>query len=340
MAIPVYYFDAHCDTLSRLTRSGASILDNNFHISLKKASVFPHYAQVFAIFNDAGAAMRRACSTQDEFTERLRAGDFALDLDSAYAGFQAQLACFRDALAQEENRLCLCTNAEDIERAWAQGRTAAVLAVEGAEQLARTTLDEAYHAGVRIVTLTWNYPNMLGGSCVCGGGLTDAGRDFVRQANRLGMLLDLSHGSEALFWDVLEVSEKPVLASHSNSRAVFPHRRNLSDEQFCALSQAGGAAGINLYADFLSTGACGICDAVSHIEHFFALGGEDHVTLGTDFDGCESLPVGIDSIADMTKLADALAQAGYTDMQIEKIYYKNLLRVFRGAASNTEGGIL
>lgn len=340
MAVPAYYFDAHCDTLSRLTRSGASMRDNDFHISLKKASVFPHYAQVFAIFNDAGAKMRRTCGTQEEFAERLRAGDFTLDLDGAYAGFQAQLACFRAALAQEENQLCLCKSAEDIERAWAQGKNAAVLAVEGAEQLARTTLDEAYRAGVRIVTLTWNYPNMLGGSCISGGGLTQAGRDFVRQANRLGMLLDLSHGSEALFWDVLEASEKPIFASHSNSGAVFSHRRNLSDEQFCALVRTGGTAGINLYAEFISQGVCKISDVLSHIEHFFALGGEDHVTLGTDFDGCADLPEGIDSIADMTRLADALAQAGYSDTQIEKIYYKNLLRLLRGAASKQEGGIL
>ena len=334
------YFDAHCDTLSRLTRSGASLAGNDYHISLKKASVFPHYAQVFAIFNDAGAAMRRTCRTEDAFLERVRAGEFPLDLDGAYAGYQAQLACMRAALAQEENRLSLCTDADAVEQAWQQGRTAVVLAVEGAEQLAATTLYDAYRAGVRIVTLTWNYPNALGGSYISGGGLTQKGREFIREANRLGILLDLSHGSDALFWDALEASERPVFASHSYSRAVFPHRRNLSDAQFCALVRTGGTAGINLYAEFLTQGACKICDVLAHIEHFFSLGGEDHVTLGTDFDGCSSLPEGIDSIADMTKLADALAGAGYTDMQIEKIFYKNLLRLLREAGSDTKGGRL
>ncbi len=339
MAVPAY-FDAHCDTLSRLTHHKTPLFDNDYHISLKKASVFPHYAQVFAIFNDAGAAMRRTCRTETEFTVRLRTGDFSLDLDGAYAGYRAQLACLDDALAREENRLILCGNAREIERAWAQGYAAAVLAVEGAEQLARTTLEEVYRAGVRIVTLTWNYPNALGGSCIAGGGLTDAGREFVKKANALGVLIDLSHGSDALFWDVLKISKRPVLASHSNSRAVFPHRRNLTDEQFSALVRTGGAAGINLYADFLSSGSCTLSDVLRHIEHFCALGGEDHITLGTDFDGCSRLPEEIDGIADMTRLADALAAEGYTDLQIEKIFYQNLLRVFREATSDTEGGIV
>ena len=334
--MPQFYFDAHCDTLSRLTHTGASIQDNDFHISLNKASVFAHYAQVFAIFNDAGASFMKTRGTPMEFSTRLRAGEDVLDYDGAYKGYLAQRDTLRALLAQEENRLALCLSADDMERAWAEGKRAAILAVEGAEQLEKTTLADAYADGVRLVTLTWNYPNSLGGSCLFGGGLTEKGRAFVHEANRLGVAIDLSHGAEQLFWDTLEESRRPILASHSNARTVCGHCRNLTDEQFMALVKAGGTAGINLYAEFLSKGKCTLSDVLAHIEHFFSLGGEDSVTLGTDFDGCDRVPEEIASVADMPKLADALASHGYTDEQIEKIFYKNLLRVFREATAKVE----
>ncbi len=307
------YFDAHCDTLSRLTHTGASIRDNDFHISLQKAAVFPHFAQVFAVFNDSGRGP-----------------------DAAQAGYAAQLARMDALLLAPENNLSLCLSSDDVERAWEENKTAAILAVEGAEQIPDYDLASACARGVRLVTLTWNHENALGGSCVSGGGLTERGRTFVREANRLGVALDLSHGSEALFWDVLAESRRPILASHSNSRAICEHRRNLTDEQFAALAKAGGTAGINLYAEFLSAGRCTLADVLAHIERFFSLGGEDHVTLGTDFDGCDRLPEEIASVADMPRLADALAAHGYTDEQIEKIFYKNLLRVFREATAKVE----
>ena len=127
--MPQFYFDAHCDTLSRLTHTGASIQDNDFHISLKKASVFAHYAQIFAIFNDAGAAFMKTRGTPMEFSTRLRAGEDVLDYDGVYKGYLAQRDTLRALLAQEENRLALCLSADDIERAWAEGKHAAILAM-------------------------------------------------------------------------------------------------------------------------------------------------------------------------------------------------------------------
>jgi len=307
------YFDAHCDTLLRTTRCDGSLYRNDFHISLEKSAKFAHFAQVFAIFNNAGrelAALPVAC-----------------------AGYREQLAKFRREMDAHADHIVQARNADELEAAWAAGKSAAILAVEGAEQLSETTLDDAYAEGVRLVTLTWNHANALGGSCVSGGGLTDFGRAFVRRANELGVLIDLSHASDELFWDTLEASRDPIIASHSNSREIHPHRRNLDDGQFMALIQCGGTAGINMYADFLSEGKCEITDVLRHIDHFFTLGGEDNVTLGTDFDGCDRLPEGINSVADMTALADALARLGYTNEQIEKIFYKNLLRVFREVTS-------
>ena len=307
------YFDAHCDTLSRIAYTCAKLSDNVFHISLKKAAAFSHYAQVFAIFNDSGRG-----------------------LDRAQEGYKAQLDAMDALAADPANRLALCLSADDVERAWARGESAAILAVEGAEQIPDYDLSAAYARGVRLVTLTWNHANALGGSCAEGAGLTEKGRAFVREANRLGVALDLSHGSEALFWDTLEQSRRPILTSHSNAKAICMHRRNLTDAQFSALVKAGGCTGINLYAEFLTTGECTLKDVLAHIEHFFSLGGEDSVTLGTDFDGCDRLPKEIRSVADMPRLAEALSKLGYSETQIEKIFYKNLLRVLREATAKVE----
>ena len=327
------YFDAHCDTLLRLAKDGGGLFANDYHVSLEKTSSFPRWAQVFALFSDGCPRLENDCHTYEQFLEAVYYGQYAIEFERCRACCELELAALRRELAKEENNLTLCLCAEDIERAWSQGRRAAVLSAEGHEQIALMGLDRAYAEGVRIVTLTWNYGNALGGSCITEDGLTPQGRQFVKDANEKGVLLDLSHGSDALFYDVLSLTSAPVLASHSNSRAVCPHRRNLTDEQFLMLVKNGGAAGINLYSEFVGGKKCDISSLIKHIDHFFSLGGEDHVALGTDFDGCESLPEGIASVADMPRLAEALSEAGYSDEQIDKIFYKNLLRVFREAVS-------
>lgn len=327
------YFDAHCDTLSCLVDPDRKLSSNNCHVSLDKTVSFPRFAQVFAIFSNACAPMTSQCSTQEQYMQRVKSGDFTLDLEYCRKNYELKKAALHRALGIPENKLALCLTSQDIENAWSCGKRAAVLACEGWEQIAQIGLERAWLDGVRIVTVTWNYANQLGGSCISNGGLTEQGRSFVKKANELGVVIDVSHGSDALFYDVIASSRAPILASHSNSRAVHAHRRNLTDEQFLALIKNGGAAGINLFAEFLCEGKCTISDVLRHIDHFFALGGEDHVCLGTDFDGCSSLPDEINSVADMPRLADALAEAGYTDAQIDKIFYKNLLRVFREALS-------
>lgn len=327
------YFDAHCDTLLQLASRGGELYSNDYHISLDKTASFPHYAQVFAIFSDACPILRQDCRSEDELLERIYYGEYSLEFDRCRRCYELEKDALDRALADPENDLTLCLSADDIERTWARGGRAAVLSAEGHEQIMAIGLDRAYLDGVRIVTLTWNYGNLLGGSCITGEGLTDEGRKFVREANEKGILLDVSHGSDALFYDVIAESSAPILASHSNSRAVHSHRRNLTDEQFLALIKNGGAAGINLYSEFICSGECDTKSVIRHIDHYFSLGGEDHVCLGTDFDGCSSLPKDIGDVGDMPRLAEALSKAGYTDEQIDKIFYKNLLRVFREAVS-------
>ena len=179
-----------------------------------------------------------------------------------------------------------------------------------------------------MVNLCWNSDNALCGAALGGGGgLTDNGREFVRAAQGCGVAVDLSHASERAFWDVLEIAEKPVIASHSNAAALsseFP--RNLTDGQFAALVKCGGGAGLNLCADFVGLGRdIGACCA--HLEHFLALGGEKSVFLGSDFDGIAAVPRGLYGVQDMWRLYEALLARGHSEELVRDIFYGNLLRI-------------
>ena len=320
------YFDAHCDTIAAIAHRGGELLHNDYHVDLTRLETYAPRAQVFALFGNIGAQVQATCKTEQEFVDRVRAGEVRPD-KSAAALYQTLLHTFRVCMAENDERVLHCRTAADLDRAAREGKTAVLLAVEGSELLYGLTPEDVYEDGVRIVTLTWNYANDFGGSCVTGGGLTAKGRDFVRRAGELGIVIDVSHGSDELFFDVAEAADGPFIASHSNSRAVHPHRRNLTDEQFCILVQKGGVAGINLYAEFLTAGTCRISDVVRHVEHFLSLGGEHALCLGGDLDGCRDLPEGISGVQDVRLLADELARLGYSDSLIADIFYNNLSRV-------------
>ena len=175
-----------------------------------------------------------------------------------------------------------------------------------------------------------NAPHALTGSIVSGGGLTAQGREFVRRAQNLGIILDVSHISEKAFWDLCDITEKPFVASHSNSRAVCRHVRNLTDEQFKALCQIGGTAGLNLYGAFLKDdGPVTFEDVWRHIEHFLELGGEGHIALGGDLDGCSVLPESFTGVDSYELLAQWLEEKHLPTATIEHIFSESLLKVVK-----------
>ena len=180
-----------------------------------------------------------------------------------------------------------------------------------------------------MLNLCWNHDNALCGAAMdSGAGLTERGRAFVRECQRLGVAADMSHASERTFWDVMEISEKPVIASHSNSAALcadFP--RNLTDAQFTALARCGGGAGINLCPGFLRSGGAGIADVLRHIERFLSLGGEGAVFLGADFDGIDSTPRGLAGAQDMRRLYEELLRLNYPEALVGRIFYGNLMDI-------------
>ena len=224
-----------------------------------------------------------------------------------------------------------CADYDTAKAAFAAGKGAAFLSVEGAELLGCSLegLDWAFQAGVRAVNLTWNYANALSGSCMeePERGLSPQGRAFCRRMGELGMLVDVSHLSDAGFWDVAETVEGPFLATHSTARALCPHPRNLTDEMFRELARRGGVAGINLFRDFLGEGA-GVEAVADHIEHFLDLGGAGSVALGGDLDGCgDRLPGGIAGVQDLEIIAEELLRRNYPEELLHAICFDNLMRV-------------
>ena len=301
-------FDGHCDTAVELWRRQEMLVDSSCQISLRNAQKFDAYVQFFAFCT---AWLPPELQNPDAFSIALRY-------------FCVQLACNRDVIFS-------CRTAKDVELALTGHARGALLSIEGAEAIGCDPgrLDEAHAAGVRMTTLTWNHKNALAGSCLTGEGLSAQGREFVRRAQKLGIIIDVSHLSDRAFWDVCELAEKPIVASQSNSRAVCPHPRNLTDDQFRAICQLGGTAGINLYSPFLSGEASSLDDVCRHIEHFFEIGGAGHVALGGDLDGCDTLPAGIAGIQDYDKLAEELLERGFEETDIRGIFSDSLLKVVK-----------
>lgn len=314
-------FDAHCDTLSRNCPrhpyyAGGNLRRNSGHLDLERLhTAFAPCAQFFAVFD-----------TWDSEKE--------WKVESLYTSFQAQYALFERTMAENRDLVRHCRTAAEAEAAHAAGKIAAFLSVEGAELLDcdEGMLADAYQKGVRMVNLTWNFENALSGSNADAPdkGLTERGRSFVRKMQELGMLVDVSHLSDPGFWDVAELSAAagvPFIASHSNARALCPHKRNLTDGQFTAIIKSRGVAGLNLCDKFLAERPT-LDDAVAHIEHFLSLGGEENVAIGGDWDGCDLCP-GVEGVTDLGLLYERLLRRNYSEALVRAIFYDNLMRVVR-----------
>lgn len=304
------FFDGHCDTILRCYLKGEHLADSGGHWCLDKLESLTGTAQFFACFGEPEDMPGRAL----------------------WDVFQEELALVRRELEANRDRIALCTTAEELEAAWGAGKAAAFLSAEGAELLDcdLEKLEMAYGWGVRAVNLTWNHQNALSGTNVevPEQGLTSQGKAFVRRMQELGMLVDVSHLSDPGFWDVMELARKPVFASHSNSRAICFHPRNLTDEQFTAIIGNHGVAGLNLCDEFLGPKPT-VDTLVAHVEHWFSLGGGKNVSLGGDWDGISRPPAGFSGIWDIHKLADRLLQLNYSEEQVNDLFYNNLMRVVR-----------
>lgn len=300
-------FDGHCDTILHCWRAGESMLETTGDLDLTRGKTFSRYCQFFAIF------------AMDDMAEGKSAYDICKE---QYELFKKQMELHWDVVTH-------CRTAAEAEQAHREGKIAAFLSVEGAHSLDcdLDKLRQAYDWGVRAVNLTWNNPNALAGTNrqETERGLSELGSAFVREMQRLGMLVDVSHLSDPGFWDVIDIAEKPIFASHSNARTICPHTRNLTDEQFTAIIKNQGVVGLNLCDEFV--GGDEDMDAlVGHLEHFLSLGGEKTVALGGDLDGCTPVK-GIEDVAGWCRFHERLLQKNYKESLVEDLFFNNLMRV-------------
>ena len=307
-------FDGHCDTILKCYLEGGGLRRQTGHLDLERRQGKGRWAQFFATFG-----------SPEDMPGR-----------SLWEVFLEEYALFRSEIDANADLVVFCRTGAEAEAAFAAGKTAAFLSAEGAELLDcdLVKLRMAHRMGVRIVNITWNHPNALSGTNAekQDRGLSEQGRAFVKTMGELGMLVDVSHLSDPGFWDVMEITERPVVATHSNSRSVFPHPRNLTDEQFTAIINTNGVAGLNMYAGFLGDDP-DFDTVVSHLEHFLALGGENNVSIGGDWDGITSMPRGMNGIQDMEKLYEHLLRRNYSEALLEKVFYSNLMRVVNEVCS-------
>ena len=245
--------------------------------------------------------------------------------------FQREMEGVLREVSRNQDLIGLAKTPSEIENNLNHGKMSAVLTIEGPAGFGfdPARLEGLWNHGFRISTLGWNEKNVLSGSNQTGGELTDLGREYVREAQRLGMLIDVSHLSDEGFWDIMDMTEAPVIATHSDSRAVRNVPRNLSDDMFREICQTGGVAGINLYTDFLGDHANldTVCD---HVFHFLELDPDGrHVALGGDLDGCESIPEGMTGVDGYNALAERLNARGLDPDLIHRIFWDNALGVMK-----------
>jgi membrane dipeptidase len=341
-------FDGHNDVLSRLLKKReadggvASFLDGDGegHIDLPRAKAGGMVGGLFAVY----VASPERAADEDEI---MRAASYDIPLPSEIQPTYAQTVAIEMTatllrIARSSNEAVrLTASVGEIRAALDAGSLAAVLHVEGAEAIDRDfkMLEVLYNSGLRSLGLVWSRPNMFGhgvpfrfpSSPDTGPGLTEEGKALVRACNELEIVIDLSHLNERGFWDVAELSDAPLVATHSNAHALSPHSRNLTDSQLAAIRDSGGIVGVNFAASFLRADGRMLTDTpldviVRHTDHLIEQLGEDGVALGSDFDGA-MIPAEIGTVAGLPKLVEAYRAAGYDEALLRKLLLENWLGV-------------
>ncbi len=310
------FVDTHNDFMYQVYDKGASISsDNSFtHSDIPKFKEGGVDVQVFAVW-----------IPNKQFRNSYR---FTLD----------QIGRLKQMAGENSGSMEIAYSYDDITRIVSLGKLCGLIGIEGGTAVGddESRVKEFYDLGVRYIGLTWNNSNLIASSARdetekgITGGLTEFGRVVIKKMNETGMLIDVSHLGERSFWDVMEISEDPVIASHSNCYSLNPHYRNLTDEQIKAIAEKGGYIGVNFYDKFLvSKGRADIDDVLNHIDHLKKTGGIDCIGIGSDYDGGITPPSGLENVTMYPEITKALLERGYTSEEVKKILGGNFLRVFR-----------
>ena len=327
-------FDLHCDTLSELRRAemrgdGQTFAHNNGHIDLEKLEKGDYMLQCFAAF--------------------VNLADPTPGADPLVTALE-EIDVFKRMMERYSDRIAPVYRPEDIRKNAEAGKISGMLTIEeaGCCKGSLGVLRRMYELGVRMMTLTWNHENELASPNVVPGngpiwpcmpntetGLTEQGFAFLEEMEKLHITADVSHLSDKGFWDIANHSTRPFAASHSNCRALSPHNRNLTDEMIRALAEKGGIAGLNYCASFVDADSAHpkLCRSTverlaKHAAHFKQVGGIEVISLGSDFDGIGGQHE-LETAADMPLLAEALRREGFTEDEVEAIYWRNAYRFFK-----------
>ncbi len=342
MKTPVI-FDGHNDVLLKQYLGGAAARrefssGNAFHIDLPKAKAGGFGGGFFAIWVPSPM-------DEDDIFEQMMQPEYNIPMPPAIEQGAALKVALKQArmLAdlEADGALKICITVAEIEGCMARGMMAAIMHMEGAEAIDRDldALHVLHRSGLRSLGPVWSRPTIFAeGVPFCypstgdtGPGLSPAGFDLVRECNALGIMLDMSHLNEKGFWDVVGSSDAPIVATHSNAYEICPNARNLTDAQLRAIGESGGMVGLNFATAFLRPDGQMLADTsvetmLRHLDHMIGLAGEDHVGLGSDFDGA-MVPESISDASGLPALRAAMVAHGYGADLMEKICHKNWLGV-------------
>lgn len=320
------YIDMHCDSLMKTATSfdlDQTIYENSLaQVDIKRLKQGQCMLQFFAIF-----------LLDDSYLHYVD-GD-PMDDDDYIMLLSTHL---KEIIEPHSDEIGLVLSYTDLVENNTKNKLSALLTIEDGRSINHDLdkLDHYFQLGVRLIGLTWNYPNCLGFPNShrkewMKQGLTPFGKSCIEKMNDLGMLIDVSHLSDGGFYDVARLTKQPFVASHSNARKLTNHPRNLTDDMIRVLADQGGVIGLNFAPQFLHDQGhphSKIEDMVNHLNHMKDVGGEDVVAIGSDFDGVEGI-FEIDSPTDMKRLFEALDRAGWSMDQIEKLAYKNISAVLK-----------
>lgn len=291
-------FDCHCDTITKAMRSQQNIYKNNLHIDIEKLKRFEKAVQVFAIWLDEKYL-------SEAYVNTLKTIDF----------YNSQIDEYNEFISKNIN----------------EDKIGAILSIEGGEAIEGSIekLREFHEKGVRLMTLTWNYKNKIGNGALSGfdEGLTDFGKKVVREMNRLNMIVDVSHLNINGFWDVYNTTEKPFIATHSNSFSVCNHPRNLNDDQLKAIAETNSMVGINLYPVFVDGEKGSLDNIIKHFDYVMNIIGDKNIGIGCDFDGISVCPEDISDVTKLNILYNRITEIWGKELA-DNIFYNNMLAFF------------
>ncbi|MCL2859067.1 MAG: dipeptidase [Oscillospiraceae bacterium] len=309
--------DGHADTLSVALKQGKTLNNLDYSFNINDAFKKAPFIQTLATFVDPKY----------------------LKKDSGFKIANNIINKFYSEYEKNKDKLILIKDKTDLEKVIAEKKVGAILSIENGSAIdgKLENVDYFLNMGIKIMSITWNKDNDLG----CGAltkndtGLTDLGKEYVKKLNQKNILTDVSHASEKSFYEVFDISSKPIIATHSCVKELCNHPRNLTNDQIKKIAESGGTIGVCFYNKFLSEKDIStIDDIVKHIEYIVNLVGIDYVSFGTDFEGVKKneLPEGISGVLDFDKIFNKLRDRGFKEEDIEKIAGKNFEKVLKSVA--------